>query len=582
MVLSLRPNYVRRYRDIVRLIWRYGHRDLVGDPEFSVLASRAQLDESDVDESDRDPADSDDGASSAAEATSRPDQLARDLEELGPTFVKLGQLLSTRPDLLSEPYRVALQRLQDHVEPFAYDDVEATIQEELGIRISKAFATFDEAPIASASLGQVHRATLRDGRQVAVKVQRPRIENEVRDDLGALQEIAGFCEDHFEIARRFRVSETVRSLSSSLLDELDYQREASNLRRIRRTLEPVERLHVPQAIPDYCSQRVLTMEYIDGTSVTDMSPLVLGEIDGADLADQLFRAYLRQILVDGFFHADPHPGNLLLTRDHDIALLDLGMVGFVTDSERKAILRLLLAIAELDGEAAADVAIEASALREDADTESFRRDFAEKVLRHQGEALQRLQIGPLILELSSLAAQNGILVPSGFNLLAKTLLNLDQIGAALAPDFDPHDAVRRHAAEISSHQMAEATSWRSLLSNAIEAKDLIAKLPRQAGTILERVAQNDIRIRVDAIDEPRLLAGLQQVANRVTSGLVLAALIVGAALLMNIDTPGFRLFGYPGFAIVLFSAAAFFGFALLLSIWRSERIVRRDTSSRRS
>lgn len=570
MALSLRPAYVRRYKDIVRLLWRYGRDHLGSQTEFGVLAKEADLDEDDLSRAEE----SDD--------LQPQEQLAADLERLGPTFVKLGQLLSTRPDLLSEPYRVALERLQDDVEPMDYGTVEETVERELGVKISKAFESFESEPVASASLGQVHRATLRDGREVAVKVQRAQIEEEVRTDLGALHEIARFCEARFDWARRYRMVETIHSFSASLVDELDYEREASNLRRLRKALADIPTLRVPATVEDYTSRRVLTMEYISGTSVTDVSQVVISELDGEALADDVFRAYLQQILVDGFFHADPHPGNLLLTHDHRIALLDLGMVGFVTASEQRGILQLLLAISERDGEAAADTAIRMSALREDADVATFKRELSHKVFRHEGQTIEQLQVGSLVIDLTQLAARHGVLVPSSLNLIAKTLLNLDLIGATLAPKFNPVEAIREHVGEISSSQLTNDTSLGSILRGALEVKDFASKLPHQLSTILDRVADNELQVQVETFDEKALISGLQQMANRITSGLVLAALIVGAALLMRIDTPGFRLLGYPGFAIVLFSVAAFLGLRLVLQIWSTERSANARRRGRRS
>ena len=259
-------------------------------------------------------------------------ELAADLEKLGPTFVKLGQLVSTRADFVPPAYMEALSRLQDHVEPFSFGEVEAIVSVEIGARLSKAFLEFESTPMAAASLGQVHRAKLRDGRPVAVKVQRPGVREHVSGDLEAMQEIAEVLDAHTEAGRRYEFGLMVEELRKSLLLELDYRQEAANLRRLGETLRDFTRILVPQAIDDYSTGRVLTMEYVAGRKVTKLNPLARTDLDGAGLAEELFRAYLHQILVDGFFHADPHPSNVFLTDDGRVALLDLGMVAHLGPS----------------------------------------------------------------------------------------------------------------------------------------------------------------------------------------------------------------------------------------------------------
>ncbi len=237
-----------------------------------------------------------------------PEALAHDLEEMGPTFIKLGQLLSTRPEFLPQSYLDALARLQDKVKPFRADAVEEIVSSELGVRLSKGFLEFDLEPIAAASLGQVHKARLRDGRLVAVKVQRPGIRKMIREDLDALEDIASSLDRHTEIGRRAAFLEMLKEFRRTLFAELDYRQEAQNLIRLGKNLERYERLIVPQPVEDYTTSRVLTMDYVRGTKITSFSPLARLEMDGKVLADDLFKAYLDQVLVDGFFHADPHPG----------------------------------------------------------------------------------------------------------------------------------------------------------------------------------------------------------------------------------------------------------------------------------
>src|SRR5574341_2591651 len=311
MALSLKPERLRRYKDVVALLIKYGRGDLVEHSTLTLVSKHQER-------------------AQAKTEPSKAEELAQDLEGLGPSFIKLGQLLSTRGDRLPEPYLEALSRLQDQVEPFPLAEVERIVAGELGGRLSKLFSEFELEPGAAASLAQVHRAQMRDGRPVVVKVQRPNIRQQIVEDLEALQEVAEFIDAHTETGRRYEFSNLLAELRRSLLRELDFQREATNLLKLRESLGEFEQIVIPEPVEDYTTSRVLTMDYLPGKKITDVSPLRLVEIDGMALSEELFRAYLKQILVDGFFHADPHPGNVFLTDDNRIALLDLGMVGNVS------------------------------------------------------------------------------------------------------------------------------------------------------------------------------------------------------------------------------------------------------------
>jgi predicted unusual protein kinase regulating ubiquinone biosynthesis (AarF/ABC1/UbiB family) len=254
-------------------------------------------------------------------------------------------ILSTRADLLPPPYLDALARLQDQVEPFPYEDVERTIRAELGVRVSHAFVEFDKLPIAAASLGQVHRAVLRGGREVAVKVQRPGIHEQIEKDLSAFHEIAAVI-DRIGAARNMDAARVVDEFKRTLLSELDYREEARNLVTIAHQLRDFENIVIPLPVDDFTTARVLTMDYVAGTKITAVSRVEWTEVDGAVLAEDLFRAYLQQILIDGVFHADPHPGNVLLTPDSRIALIDLGMIGRISSTTQEQLFKLILAIGE--------------------------------------------------------------------------------------------------------------------------------------------------------------------------------------------------------------------------------------------
>ena len=466
---------------------------------------------------------------------------------------------------MPQAYLEALARLQDKVEPFSFAEVEKIVTTELGVRISKAFATFDDQPMAAASLGQVHRATLRDGRPVAVKVQRPGIREEMVEDLDALEDIADFLDHHTELGRRYEFCHLLEQFRKSLLQELDYRQEAANLTTLSRDLRKFDHIIIPAPIDQYCTSRVLTMEFVPGKKVTDLSPLARMEFDGAGLAEELFRAYLEQILVNGFFHADPHPGNVFITADHRVALLDLGMVGRIMPRLQEDLLQLLMAISEGRGDEAANIAIKIGEKKEDFDSKEFTRRISGIVAQQKAATVEQMQVGRLVLEVTQTSAENGIRVPPELTMLGKTLLNLDQVGRALEPEFDPNASIRRNAAEIMQQRLVRSLSPGNLFSGVLELKDLLQRLPSRLNKIIDAISNNELKISVDAIDERTLVVGFQKVANRITVGLILASLIVGAAMLMRVDT-SFRIWGYPGLAIIFFLVAAGGGIALLINI----------------
>lgn len=544
MGISLKPQHLNRYRQIAWLLAKYGRSDLVKQTGLeSTLEERSM----------------------PPKEAAKAEELAADLEALGPTFVKLGQLLSTRVELLPRPYLDALSRLQDEVEPFGFGEVEKIVTTELGVRISKAFADFESTPMASASLGQVHLARLRDGRAVAVKVQRPDIREQMVEDLDALADMAEFLDNHTEFGQRYESSRMLDELRKSLMGELDYRQEAQNLSALREQLRDFPHIIVPAPITDYSTSRVLTMDYVPGTKITMMSPLSRMEFDGGTLAEELFRAYLKQILVDGFFHADPHPGNVFITPDYRIALLDLGMVGRIMPRLQEDLLQLLIAISEGHGEDASQIAIKIGQPDREFDQTEFARRISEIVARQKTATVEQMQVGRLVLEVTRCAAESQIRVPPELTMLGKTLLNLDQVGRALAPQFDPNASIRRNAAEILRQRVFKTLSPGNLFGGVLEVKDLLQRLPARLNRFFDALANNEFKVSVDAIDEKTLIVGFQKIANRITVGLIIAALIVGAALLMRVET-SFRIWGYPGLAIIFFICAAGAGIVLLLNI----------------
>ncbi len=544
-MVALKTKHLKRYKDVGLLLVKYGRSDLV---KQAGLEDSIELDES--------PPES---------GTLKAEELAADLEQLGPAFIKLGQLLSTRADLLPAPYLEALARLQDQVEPFPYEEVDRIVSEELGVRISKAFGEFEAKPLAAASLAQVHQAFMRDGRAVVVKVQRPGIRQQIVEDLEALEEIAQFIDTHTELGRRYEFGNILISLRKSLLQELDFQTEANNLLMFAENLREFDRIVIPEPILDFTTSRVLTMEFIPGKKITDLTPLRLMEIDGPDLADDLFRAYLKQILVDGVFHADPHPGNVFLTDDERIALLDLGMVARLMKGFLDNLLRLLLAISEGRGEEAAEIAIKMGEPKDGFDRPNFTRRVADLVVENANASVSRIDAGQVALEIMKIAADCWFRLPLEFNTIAKALLNLDRSVFVLDPAFDPNAVIRERATEILQRNLLKSVAPGNLLSEVVEIKEFVEKLPTRVNRILDAVGNNDLKIRVDAIDEKVVLEGLQKVANRITLGLVLAALIMGAAMLMRVDT-SFRIFGYPGLPTIFFLIAAIAGLALVANI----------------
>ena len=493
------------------------------------------------------------------------------LESLGPTFIKFGQLLSTRQDLLPAAYTEALTRLQDNVEPVPVEEIRARIEASLGAPVSTLFAEFDDAPLASASLAQAHRAVTRSGRDVVVKVLRPGVRDRVRRDLASLGELADFADANTPVGPRLGAARMLAQFRRSMADELDYRKEAANLDLFRELVDDEPDLLVPGYVTDYSTDDVLTLEFMPGRKITDVGPLTMLDVDGARLAASLFRFMLKAMLIDGILHADPHPGNLFLTPDHRVALLDVGMVVRLPGRLRSSIVKLLVSIGDGDGEGAAAVLADMGHPTDEYDAAAFRDDVSHLVSSTLSMGAD-LQAGAVLMQLARISGTHGLRPPAEMTLVAKALLNLDQATQHLDPGFTPVEAIRANLPTILAAGLTPSAG-QSLLGG-IEGKEFLERLPRRANRLLDALSDGELTIKVDAFDENRALMVLQQVANRVSTALILAAVTIAAALLMFADV-GPRLWGYPALGTVFFLVAAVGGLVLVARILWHDRPVRR-------
>jgi predicted unusual protein kinase regulating ubiquinone biosynthesis (AarF/ABC1/UbiB family) len=384
-------------------------------------------------------------------------------------------------------------------------------------------------------------------------------------DMDVLSDMAAFLDTHTEAGRKYEFTPLLEEFRKNLLRELDYRLEARNLVIFASNLREFDRIIVPQPVEDYTTSRVLTMDYISGKKITSLSPLAKIDLDGYQLAQHLFQAYLHQILIDGFFHADPHPGNVFLTDDRRIALIDLGMVARVAPRPQENLIQLLLAISEGKGDETADITIKMGEAKPGFDEKMFRKHVADLVLENQNAQLENLDAGRVVLRIQQIAGESNFRLPSEFTMIAKTLLNLDQVVHTLDPKFDPNFAIRAYADVIMERRFKKSLSAGNLYGTVLELKEFVDKLPARVNQLVDTLTTQGIRINADVIDEHSLLASLHKIANRITVGLLLAALIVGAALMMRVETR-WTILGYPGIAIIFFLLAAIGAVVLVFNI----------------
>nr|WP_244477809.1 AarF/UbiB family protein [Stenotrophomonas koreensis] len=491
-----------------------------------------------------------------------PARFVSDLEALGVTFVKLGQLLSTRPDMIRPDYLAALERMQEKVAPVPVQDIQQVIEAELGAPIGKLFSSFDPQPLGCASIAQVHRAVLRDGREVAVKVQKPEVAAQLHSDLRVLRSFAAAADRFTRVGRRVRLSDWLAEFARTLQMELDYETEAGNLQRFGNHLAPYPALWVPQPLLDLSSKRVLTLELVQGVRVDAIPEVRRTEQSMDPLAAALVRGYLDQIFVHGEIHADPHPGNLRVTSDNRLAIFDLGMVAHVPPRLRERLLKLLLAAVDGRGEEVADDIIAISTRLEDYQEERYLRETGQMIARYA--ASRSISEGQVVLEIVRIATDCGLRTPPELSVLGKALLNLENVCHSLAPALDVRAIVERQLQSVLRARLKKTFSRANVASEMMELQQLARLGPRRISEILGLLAENRLQMKVTGLEESRLMENIQKVANRVAAGLISSALLLSAAMLMRIES-GWTLFGYPVVALVLLLIAVIIALGLILS-----------------
>jgi len=489
------------------------------------------------------------------------------LEELGPTFVKAGQLMSMRPDALPHALIYELRKLQNSVSPLPFSEMRAVLMEELPDDISQSFVEFNETPIASASLAQVYFAKLHDGREVAVKVQRPNLLKTVQADLDLLTWFASQIHQRVDALQPYDLPTVVEEVKVNLLRELDFRHEARNQQYFNALNPHPDRVFAPYVVDELSSERVLVMERITGTPVGSSH---LSPAESKRIAANGAISLVHQVLITGFFHADPHAGNVLVTTDGRLCFLDWGMAGNLTRRMRLGLADLFLAAVDQDAERIVQIAADLGSPSGRADLRAMERDVTLALREDFNRAIGRIQLGRAMLKLLFIFGQNGINITRDYSLMAKALLSIEEVARTLDPEFDLRAVARPVLIELQRDRtgpramMRESRSLlRSLLTGARE-------LPGDIFRIIRRIEHDDLTIKFQHKGLEELDDALKTAANRITLGVIIGSLIVGSSLIIHTNV-GPYLFGYPALGMVGYMLSALFGFYVIFDIFRHGR-----------
>jgi len=462
-----------------------------------------------------------------------PVRLRHTLERLGPTFVKLGQVASTRPDIIPDDFIVELRKLQDDVAPFPDDEAIALIESELGGPVSELFSVFDGSLVAAASLGQVYAATLPDGTPVVVKVQRPAVQESVDTDLDILLTQARFVAAHSEFGERYDVVEITSEFAAAVRGELDYLAEAQNAERLGRQFADDETVAFPAVHWEFTTQKVLTLERFEGIPMNRPDLLDEAGADRPQLAKRGIYAYLEQIFVDGFYHADPHPGNLFALPDGRVAFTDFGRIGTVSQVGRDQLADLFVAIIDNDVALAVDTLFAAAGSPGEIDLAELEREVSRLITKYYNKALNEIRIGELISEVLGLVRDHHLLLSSELAMLLTTLVVLEGLGRLLDPNFDFVAVTAPFARRITNARMAPDAVARSLMRSARRIMRIATDMPESFSRLLKRAGQGEFRIAVHPTGFDPIIKRFEEVANRLSFALVVSAFVIGLSMLLS-------------------------------------------------
>ena len=462
------------------------------------------------------------------------------LEELGTTYIKLGQLLSSRPDLLPDVYIEELGHLVDEVPAVPWPEIEQVIAEDIGL---DHFVRLDPEPIATASIAQIHGALLKNGRDVVVKVRRPGVVEQVGLDLDLLRSTAKTLHRRSETAQLLQVEALADELEVHLLEELDLSEEAHNTELIARLVRASDQIVVPEVIRPYVTERVLVLERIDGEKVSRHHGL--SQEHAHELANAFFRAYIHQVTVEGVYHADPHRGNVLLTTDGRLALLDFGLLGRVDDDTRRGLALLLLAIAQNRADDVADLILSLSLTTVRSDQPAFLHDVRRKLPRYHWRPLAGIRAGEALADLQRIALRYQIRLPTSFALVGKTLAQADEIARTLDPELDPIELLEADALEVMLVEAERRLEPRQLLANLYTQADPLLRMPRRLSHVVNELERGSLRVGIVPTGLGELEANLRSIANRVGAAMIVSALLIGSALMARINHP----VAYAGFGL---------------------------------
>lgn len=557
-VIGRTYRHLSRYRQILAVLFKYGFDDLIEVLKIDqyIEVGRQMISG---------------GRSEPVKRLSRAVRVRMALEELGPTFIKLGQVLSARPDLVAAEFSTELVKLQDRVPPCEFADIRKIVEAELGGSLETRFSRFDVQPIASASIGQVHRARLEDGEDVAVKVQRPAIRKTIEVDLEIMLHLAMLMERHMEELAFHQPVKIVEEFAKTIEKEIDFAFEAANMERFGRFFLNDETVYIPKVFTEFSTHRVLTMEFVDGIKVSRVAELQSAGMDLTAVTRRGARFILRQVFDLGVFHADPHPGNIFVLPENIICLLDFGMVGIVDRYTREDFVDLVDSIVHQDAGRTSQVLLKITCRDDDPDPRALERDISDFMGLHLYKPLKDIKIGALLQDLLDIAARHRLMVPPDAFLMVKAFTTIEGVALQLDPNFDMVAAAAPFIERVKLARFSPQRISEDMFKIGAEMVHFMRQFPREALDIIRLVRQQKISFRFQNQHTETMLATYDQISNRISFAIIIAALVIGSALIVISEIPPL-FYGISLIGIVVFSAAAVMGVWLLVAILRKGRL----------